>query len=349
MAINIFTYLGGRIEAGALTQITTVSTNISGNLIPFLAAGLTIWVMAYAFAVMRGEAQEPMNRFVWDLTKKAFILTFALNIGMYQSNIVADVNMVTNLLTNSINTAGTGNCTVASNDSRGIYAALDCSFSLFRSGIDEMVDAGNKLLFSDTPDSVLDKAKRLTDVFFILFLSYGSLVLVTLASMVMYALIFFEVVVVRIILTMLFALGPLFIAAFVFEPTKKYCEAWVSKLVYCIILQLIIVLFIGISVGIISGFLIETMNKISSESDFALYATHLTSTAPILIITMITLAFVFLRLPGLAGELTGHNSSSSGIGAFVGGAVGGGLGAFKAIKSFGKRAGAKGGGEISGK
>lgn len=347
--IGLFSYLGERIEAGSMAKVAAISSNISATLFPFVSAGILIYILAYSYAIIRGEVQEPINRFLWDATKKAFILMFALNVGMYNTNIVSDVNMVTNKLTNAVNSAGSGDCVVATNDSMGIYAALDCSFSQFEAARADISEAGSKLIFSNAND-IIDKAKRVLDVIVLLGFFIVSTVLVVLSSVVMYALIFVEVVVVRVILAMLFALGPLFIAALAFEPTKKYAEAWWSKLVYCVILQVIIVLFIGISVGIVSGFIVDTMNKLVNEPSFEELAATVIATSPLFAIALLTLAFVFMRLPGLAGELTGHSSASSGaIGAFAGGALGAGAGVRGILQKFAKQFGQKSGGQISGK
>lgn len=311
--MGLFAWMGGQIESGTSEQITSISTNITVMLMPLVAAGLTIWIMAYAYAVIRGETQEPINRFLWDLAKKSLILYFALGTGLFQSTIIADVENVTLQLTSAINGgAGGGECTNASNNTPSIYAALDCSFNKFNGASAKISKTTYTLLFDDIPNDVIEKMKRIVDTI----TSLAVIVLLgwvmSIVAMIMYAIIFIEVVVVRMVLTVVFAFGPLFIAALAFEPTRKYFEGWASKVVYCVILQAIIILFVGVSFGVLSGILSEMVAELVNAPDFWTYAVTVPKTLISTIITMIVLAFVFTRLPGLAGELTGHSSQSSG-------------------------------------
>lgn len=342
--MGLFSWLGSQIEAGTSEQITSVSTNISGMLVPWVTAALTIWIMTYAFAVTRGEAQEPINRFVWDLAKKSFILYLALAGGIFQSTVITDVETATQQLTSAINGANGGECASATKNTAGIYSALDCSFKTFLNSVRKMVEATDTLLFKDIPDSVFEKLKRLSDALISIVYIFAAVALMEIAGIIMYALVFLEVVTVRIVLTLVLALGPLFIAALAFEPTKKYFEAWTSKLVYCVVLQAVIILFIGVSFGILSSIFTDMVAQLSSATDFWQYATAAPKTAITFTITMIVLAFIFTKLPGLASELTGHQSQSSGALSAVVGAVMGG----KMLKSLASKL-KPSGGAIKGK
>ena len=313
--MGIFAYFGGQIEAGTVNQITSTSTNISAMLAPWIMAGLTIWVMAYAYAVIRGEAQDPINRFIWDLSKKSLVLYLAIGAGVFQSTIIADVEMATQQLTGAINAGAGGECAPGLSGNTGIYSALDCSFNKFNNASKNISDVFDKLIFIDVPDNILEKTKRLIEAA----VPFLSVIIISwfmsIVAAIMYAVIFLEVVTVRIVLAIAFSLGPLFIAAFAFEPTKKYFEGWVSKVIYCIILQAMIILFIGVAFGVISGILGSMAEQIilaQNSMDFFSFAAAFPKTIMSVIITMLALAFIFTRLPGLAGELTGHNSQSSG-------------------------------------
>lgn len=344
--MGLFTSLGSQIESGTSEQITSISTNLAGMLTPWVTTALIIWILAYSYAVIRGEAQEPINRFLWDLAKKSLVLYFALAAGIFQSTIVADVESVTQQLTSAINgSVGGGECTSTSNTTPGIYAALDCSFTKFNGALKKIWDTTKILLFKDIPDDILEKFKRVLDAAISLVVILFLGLVMYLAAIIMYAIVFIEVVVVRVVITVVFSFGPLFIAALAFEPTKKYFEGWASKVVYCVILQAIIVLFNGVAFGALSSILIDMVAELVNAPDFWTYAVIVPKTLLSTIITMVVLSFVFTRLPGLAGELTGHNSLSSGaLGTFVGSALGAARGVGQALRRNNKD-----GGEMKGK
>ncbi len=66
---------------------------------------MTIWVIAYGFAVVRGEAHESVPAFAWRGLKVVIILAFALGAGIYQSQVVTVIEGATTGLAQTIQTA----------------------------------------------------------------------------------------------------------------------------------------------------------------------------------------------------------------------------------------------------
>lgn len=229
---------------------------------------------------------------------------------------MADTETVTRQLTSAINNSTGGTCTVAPTGT-AIYDAMDCSFSKTAEIRQEMGAKGFELLFKDIPDNFLAKLKRFFDCALYLITIAICLCIFDVFNILMYAIIFVEAVIVKITLVIIFALAPLFISALLFEPTKKYFEGWLSKLVYCVILQVIIVLFMDISIGIMSGFAAEHLSKILNSTDFIDYAIDIGSVFSSFIVLQTAFTFIFFRLPHIAGDLTGHSSGSSGIAGFL--------------------------------
>ncbi|AOJ42402.1 hypothetical protein WJ23_31535 [Burkholderia lata] len=110
---GLFTAIGGTLENGMSTYVTNVSSALSGVLVPVVTTGVTIWVLAYGLAIVRGEAHESVPAFAWRGLKMATVLAFALGSGLYQQDVVTAVNGATaglaQTIQNAANTTGGGN------------------------------------------------------------------------------------------------------------------------------------------------------------------------------------------------------------------------------------------------
>jgi hypothetical protein len=135
---GLFTAIGGTLENGMSTYVTNVSSALSGALVPVATTAVTIWILAYGLAIVRGEAHEAVPAFAWRGLKVAVILAFALGSGLYQQQVVTAVSGATSGLAQAIqiaaNTTGGGNpgcgsvsgSSVTSTSATSIYQTLDC-------------------------------------------------------------------------------------------------------------------------------------------------------------------------------------------------------------------------------
>jgi type IV secretion system protein VirB6 len=89
---GLFTAIGGTLENGISTYVTSVSSALASALVPVVTTAVTIWVIAYGLAIVRGEAHEAVPAFAWRGLKVAAILAFALGSGIYQQQVVAAVS-----------------------------------------------------------------------------------------------------------------------------------------------------------------------------------------------------------------------------------------------------------------
>src|ERR1700758_698726 len=110
---GLFTAVCGTLENGMSIYVTNVSSALSGALVPVVTMAVTIWVLAYGLAVVRGEAHEAVPAFAWRGLKVAITLAFALSAGIYQHLVVTAVDGATSGLAqtiqNAANTTGGGN------------------------------------------------------------------------------------------------------------------------------------------------------------------------------------------------------------------------------------------------
>lgn len=325
---GLFTAVGGTLENGMSTYVTTVSSALSGALVPVVTTGVTIWVLAYGLAVVRGEAHEAVPAFAWRGLKVSITLAFALSAGIYQQQVVTAVNGATvglaQTIQNAANTTGGGNPGCGSTNgstvtghgaATGIYQTLDC----YDQQVDLVMDAYfNKATHEGISPSGL--AAAIGDFLCGLIAALGgSIFLIVLA---------FEVVMARMLLDLVLGLGPIFIACAAFAPTARFFEAWTAKVANYALLQVLVAAFLGMALTAFSTDLTSfhatggspgddssvLMQAVSASLDDAAAA----AAAIGLFATGVFLAMVGWQLPSVAAGLSG-GATLSGFGAFVAG------------------------------
>ncbi|KFX63321.1 conjugal transfer protein TraH [Paraburkholderia fungorum] len=325
---GLFTAVGGTLENGMSTYVTNVSSALSGALVPVVTTGVTIWVLAYGLAVVRGEAHEAVPAFAWRGLKVAITLAFALSAGIYQQQVVTAVDGATSGLAqtiqNAANTTGGGNpgCGSVSGSSvtgqgtaTSIYQTLDC----YDQQIDLVLDAYSEKATHEGL-SLAGIVAGIGDFLFGLVAALGgTLFLIVLA---------FEVVMARMLLDLVLGLGPVFIACAAFSPTARFFEAWTAKVVNYALLQVLVAAFLGMALTAFSTelapFQVTTSSPTSNAASLisagqaALEATAAWGAAAGMFASGVFLAMVGWQLPSVASGLSG-GATLSGFGAFVAG------------------------------
>jgi type IV secretion system protein VirB6 len=324
---GLFTAVGGTLENGMSTYVTNVSSALSSALVPVATTGVTIWVLAYGLAVVRGEAHEAVPAFAWRGLKVAITLAFALSAGIYQQQVVAAVDGATSGLAqtiqNAANTTSGGNpgCGAVSGGSvtgqgsaTSIYQTLDC----YDQQIDLVMDAYfDKATHEGFSPSGL--AAAIGDFVCGLVAALGgSMFLIVLA---------FEVVMARMLLDLVLGLGPVFIACAAFAPTARFFEAWTAKVVNYALLEVLVAAFLGMALTAFSADLIALHATASPGGDASAVVQGISAalddaasaaTALGLFATGVFLAMVGWQLPSVAAGLSG-GATLYGFGAFAAG------------------------------
>ena len=324
---GLFTAIGGTLENGISTYVTSVSSALASALVPVVTTAVTIWVIAYGLAIVRGEAHEPVPAFAWRGLKVAAILAFALGSGIYQQQVVAAVSGATSGLAqtiqNAANTTGGGNpgcgsvsgSSVTAASATSIYQTLDC----YDQQIDLVLDAYCEKATHEglSPSGI---AAAIGDIVcgFVAAIG-GSIFLIVLA---------FEVVMGRMLLDLVLGIGPIFIACAAFAPTARFFEAWTAKVANYALLQVLVAAFLGMALTAFSTelapFQVTTSSPGPNASSLvaagqaALEASAAWGAALGMFATAIFLAMVGWQLPSVASGLSG-GATVSGFGAFVAG------------------------------
>ncbi|KVL18797.1 type IV secretion system protein [Burkholderia sp. MSMB1826] len=324
---GLFSAVGGTLENGMQTYVTDASSALSSALVPVATTGVTIWILAFGMAVVRGEAHEPVPAFAWRGTKVAITLAFALGTGLYQSHVVTAVSGATTGVAQAIQTAavnaGAGNAGCAAlvqasasdTSAAGIYRTLDCYDRQLNLVVDAYFDKATHegLSMSGIVAGIGDLACGLVAAF------GGAIFLMVLAV---------EVLMARMLLDLVLALGPAFIACAAFSPTARFFEAWTAKVVNYALLQILVAAFLGLALAAFSAnlapFHVTTAPPETSADALAAAAREtLEASAPWagafgMFVTSVLLAMIGWQLPAVASGLAG-GATLSGFGAFVAG------------------------------
>ncbi|MFX1716179.1 type IV secretion system protein [Paraburkholderia sp. A1RO-5L] len=332
---GVFTAVGGTLENGMSTYVTSVSSALSSALVPVVTTAVTIWIVGYGFAVVRGEASESVPAFAWRGVKVAIMLAFALGSGIYQSEVVTAVEGATSGLAQTIQTAaanaGAGNtgCDLTPDASMstsmrtsaggtgagGIYETLDC--------YDRQIDLVMDAYFDKATHEGLSIAGIVAGVG-----DFACGLLAALGASIFLIVLAFEVVMSRMLLDLVLGLGPLFIACGAFRPTARFFEAWSAKVANYALLQVLIAAFLGMALTAFSTNLAPfqvtaasadaNASAVSAAIQGALADVASWSAGLGMFVTGVLLATVGWQLPAVAAGLAG-GATLSGFGAFVAG------------------------------
>ncbi|PLZ01771.1 conjugal transfer protein TraH [Burkholderia sp. WAC0059] len=324
---GLFSAVGGTLENGMSTYVTSVSSALSSALVPVVTTAVTIWVITFGFAVVRGEAHESVPAFAWRGLKVAIILAFALGAGIYQSQVVTAIEGATTGLAQTIQTAaanaGAGNAgcgsvsgsSVTGSSAAGIYQTLDCYDSQIDLVMDAYFDKATHEGFS-----VSGIVAGMGDLAGGLVVGFGGAIFLIVLA--------FEVAMARMLLELVLGLGPAFIACAAFSPTARFFEAWTAKVANYALLQVLIAAFLGMALTAFSADLVPfqvttsapgaNASTLAQAGQAALSAIAPWGAAFGMFITAILLATIGWQLPAVASGLSG-GATISGFGAFVAG------------------------------
>lgn len=337
MELHIFSNLGGTIESSLIEPAQKIAMALAGNLIPFVVGGLTIWIMIYGLATVRGAVHTPINDFVWRALKISLIVFVGTAGGIYQSETYGFYSELSNTIFNAISQGAGGICAFAVNDPMGIYRALDCmSAEMFTPLLKTLTAISN--LMKPPNAGALEVGVNFLTYLPELLLCIFMLGIAFLCSILLVVYMGFEVIALRVTLSLALALSPLFIFALAFDPIKSLFTNWLNVVIKSIIFQALFLTFMGIAFGAVSNLttgMFKDAEAIHSQANAmgsngntgdALAATAIDIGARLLamdidllsfIIMMLVFVFVASRIPHLASELSGGGAGGAGLGTLL--------------------------------
>jgi type IV secretion system protein VirB6 len=267
---------------GLLTSaVSSKSAALCAALSPIAITGATIYLIVMGFAIMRGDAGDPLHTFVWKAFRMALIAGLALSAGEYQGTII--------------------NGTVA------LEGALIESLSGMQS-VGALIDELAKP-FTDLGEQIWSQAVVGFWPNFALIAAAGA---VAIAECFIFCLGLGFYLLATVALAVVLAIGPAFIVCAMWPGTEKYTESWIGQVLNYIVLKVLV----ATSIVMLTSFVSQYAAHISVTADAANVITATTS----LLLCCGALGVVMLNLPQIAAALSG-GVSISGIGRTVGRAL----------------------------
>lgn len=282
----------GSIVAWTFAQVDNLLVNVVARTaenaivvaLPFVTLFLTLSFIFYAFAIMRGVVEQPVMDFLGRALMIGIVTSIASLGGIYLSQIVPF------LIEGPIDLAVAivGNPATGASPSEYYAETFDVS-------LNASITLGSRL-FTAAADMSMVTGLIVTLVSGILIL---AVVLLAAVGMTL-------IIVVKVAVGLLAAVGPLFILAYIFEPTRDLFKRWVSQLIGYFLLMLLFTVVIGGLINTLARWMMNLGLTLDTEP-----GNLLAQAVAVLVFVLASLILIYM-LPGMASSLAGSFGSSLG-------------------------------------
>ncbi|ESQ79274.1 type IV secretion system protein [Asticcacaulis sp. YBE204] len=261
--------------------VSEKSAAVCSMLVPVALAGITIYVILMGYGVARGEVRQTLMTPVWKLVKLAFVVTVALSAGQFQGKIINAFDGIQDGMVSAFSQAGS-------------VGAV----------IDEFMEPYNELSRAIGQEASNEVMPNLT--------LYLTLAVVIIAQVVMFAVGIGLLVLAKVALTLIFAVGPAFILCAAFPATQRFAESWIGQVVNYILLNILVAAAFTMLSFFAQQFAEKALQAYGDDS-------QIIKDCVALMIVSAALAIVMLNLNTIASAL-GGGASLAGAGAAAGAA-----------------------------
>jgi len=282
----------GSIVAWTFAQVDNLLVNVVARTaenaivvaLPFVTLFLTLSFIFYAFAIMRGVVEQPVMDFLGRALMIGIVTSIASLGGIYLSQIVPF------LIEGPIDLAVAivGNPATGASPSEYYAETFDVS-------LNASITLGSRLFTAAADMSMV------TGLIVILVSGILILAVVLLAAVGMTL-----IIVVKVAVGLLAAVGPLFILAYIFEPTRDLFKRWVSQLIGYFLLMLLFTVVIGGLINTLARWMMNLGLTLDTEP-----GNLLAQAVAVLVFVLASLILIYM-LPGMASSLAGSFGSSLG-------------------------------------
>jgi type IV secretion system protein VirB6 len=288
IAEKLFTNVDGMLASSA----TSLSSTISGILAPIAVLGLSIYFSVQAFAIWRGDVQEPMSKLTKDFLKIALVVGIALPGGAYQSWVVDGLNGIQSLLISTV--TGSSSANVGAAIDRANAGCMPLPVNNTKAEWAQCVAYSDILMAAAMENSTLG----IPDLSYVL-----AHIVVALAQVVISLCCIIPVILAKIGFVVAIALGPICILMLLWPPTQNYFTSWLS-LVLGFAFTLVI---ISIIVSLIpNGFAYFIGN---AQRNFATNESHVMGDALVVLVVGVGLGLSAIQASNMATQLVGGGVS----------------------------------------
>lgn len=285
-----------KIDTTASTYITGVLSNVVGQVEPVAWQCFTLYIIMWGYANYRGLVQNPIVDATFRLLKIGLILAFALNVGRYQSIVVSNLTQLPDFLANLAGSA----LPMASPTPAGI---LDTALTSF-------LDTGAAIWEVSGIDNMG---------------GYIYAILIWLIGLIVCTYAAFLIALAKIMLSIMLAFGPIFIACLIFDGTKRFFEAWLGQVLNFAFVAMLTVAVLGFMMSMLAA----EAARMAAVANADAAGIGIMSMATTIIISLMCF-LVLMQITGVASALGGGvQVSTLGAAAAVARATGNSIGAMR--------------------
>lgn len=194
---NLFSYVDGLI----VNYVYDSSTSVIEWFAPIFSSLMILWVVIYGYMLMYGQIQAPAKTFIFKIIQIGFIFTLGLTASFYNGIVVDFLMFAPNQLSSVI--SGATNSTSASSLDSLFQKVFDLSDKAWEQG--GLLDGNIGMYFIS-----------------IAILFFGGILTLITASLILLS---------KLLLAALLAVGPVFIALVLFNSTQRFFESWLNQIV----------------------------------------------------------------------------------------------------------------------
>lgn len=272
MAVNVFDSFLKEFEQPITAFVSTSVSNLASYIDGPLRTAVTLYVILYGFAVMRGAISEPIMEFAWRAMRIAVVVLLATNSSAFQQYVAS---LFFDSLPKEIGNALAGS---------GLNTSSGAPFDQLLS---KGIDVANKIY---DQAGITDVAPALIAGILLVFVAVGSFLQF---AILLYA---------KVGLGVVIALGPIFIALGLFEATRPFTEAWLRQVANFVILLVLVVALVGLMLTTVSGFIDRFAANAGTAGEMVVAAVAISAVLGLS-------GYISLQLPIIAGGLAGGGAS----------------------------------------
>lgn len=201
MESKIFQIVGGSISSAISAFIEPGAASLSTSLQTATLAFVTLYIMVMGFGIVLGSITTPINKFAIQALKIIVITSFVISASVYGPLVIGGFEALEVLLASSINGA----------DADTIYAVIDNTLA---QGVSLAI-----VCFKNVPQGLLSYSLNWAIAGVTVIIGTVAIVLLGGAA----------IIAAKLLLAILFAIGPFFILMLMFPLTAKFFDGWLSQ------------------------------------------------------------------------------------------------------------------------
>ena len=282
--MGIANHLQLGVENAVGSYATTISSTLATSLIPIAVTGVTIYIFMMGWAIARGEVQNSMSSTIGKAFKISVICAIALGGGTYQSVVIEFINGIEGIFVAAIGGTNvqTGSGMVGQLIDNSIFPVKTLAGKLF-------TDANNGWI----PNITLIVCGIIAVL---------AQILITIASLI-------PLLVAKVSVALLLAVGPAFVLLALFPATVRFTEAWLAATLAAVMA----VIVIAAVVGFMPAFINYYANRILTNYGAA---NPVSDTTGLLVVALV-LAYIAWRASEFGAQIIGGPTLGNPMGSLV--------------------------------